>query len=31
MKHNTVKKFGTGKRKEFEDKSKVDVPGPGQY
>ena len=31
MKRNTARNFGTGNRKAVEDKSKLDIPGPGQY
>lgn len=31
MRRNTTKNFGTGHRVHVEDRSKVNVPGPGQY
>jgi hypothetical protein len=31
LRRNTAKQFGTGRRMNVEDRSKVSVPGPGQY
>ncbi len=31
MRRNTTKNFGTGHRVYVEDRSKTDIPGPGQY